>query len=78
MQTAWDWITLALFCALAVLFLQRSVGPARRGDHPLAYLPPSLGCAGANWLGNEGRPVWATVVLLVTLGYIAIVLLRRR
>jgi hypothetical protein len=63
MNTIWDWLTLILFALLAMLFLQRSVGPVRRGDRPIAYLPPAIGCALANWLGNEGWAVAAAAVL---------------
>jgi hypothetical protein len=78
MHTVWDWATLGLFCALAVLFLQRSVGPAIRGDHILHYVPPALGCAAANWLGNAGHDWQASGLLVASAAYVAFVLLRLR
>lgn len=74
METPYDWTTLALFCALALLFLQRSIGPAVPGDRALFYLPPALGCMAANGLGNAGHDVAAIAVILATLGYAAFVL----
>lgn len=74
METVYDWITLALFCALALLFLQRSVGPAVPGDRAIHYLPPAIGCMAANALGNQGHDVLAVAVVLATIGYALVVL----
>ncbi|MGC6401670.1 XrtV sorting system accessory protein [Sphingomonas sp. FW199] len=63
MNTVWDWLTLILFAVLAMLFLQRSVGSPRPGDCAWFYLPPAIGCALANWLGNEGWGLAAGTVL---------------
>nr|WP_279338851.1 XrtV sorting system accessory protein [Sphingomonas sp. BGYR3] len=57
-----------------MLFLQRSTGQARAGDHPIRYLPPALGCALANWLGNEGHAVAAIAVGMLIIAYILAVL----
>lgn len=57
METPYDWITIAIFAGLIVIFLQRSVGDTEPQDSILSYLPPSLGCMGANYFGNEG---WET------------------
>lgn len=54
METPYDWITIAIFAGLIVIFLQRSVGDSEPQDSILAYLPPSIGCAAANYFGNEG------------------------
>lgn len=74
METIYDWVTIALFAALIVLFLNRSKmenPPDRIWD----YLPPSVGFAVANYLGNEGYGWWAaTLVLAGSLAYIWIVL----
>lgn len=74
MHTIYDWCSVGLFCALAVLFLQRSVGPAVPGDRIWHYLPPALGCAVGNVLGNAGQNVAGVAVLLVSVGYIVRVL----
>jgi hypothetical protein len=53
MQTPYDWITVAIFAGLIVIFLQRSVGDAEPTDSIWSYLPPSVGCAVANQFGND-------------------------
>lgn len=73
METAYDWITVAIFAGLAVLLLQRSSEEVPR-DKMWQYLPPALGCAVANYFGNEGNHVVAVVVLAATLGYVFYVL----
>ena len=53
MSTVYDWLTLALFAGIIVLFLQRS-SMESPPDRMIDYLPPTLGCALANYSGNEG------------------------
>jgi hypothetical protein len=53
MSTIYDWLTVAIFAGLAVVFLQRSIGERPAHDKIIKYLPPSLGCMAANYLGNE-------------------------
>lgn len=52
METVYDWITVAIFGGLVVLFLHRSVQPGEPQDTILHYLPPAVGCAAANYVGN--------------------------
>jgi hypothetical protein len=54
MQTPYDWITVAIFAGLIVVFLQRSVGEGEPQDSIMSYLPPAVGCALSNYFGNEG------------------------
>lgn len=77
LETIYDWITVAIFCGLIVLFLQRSisVGPAQ--DSIWQYLGASVGCAVANWLGNRAveessalHHLLAVAVIGATLAYI--------
>lgn len=70
MQTIYDWASMAVFAGLIVLFLQRSMAPGEPQDHILHYLPPALGCAFANYVGNSGQGVLAGIILLAVLGYI--------
>jgi hypothetical protein len=70
METAYDWITVLIFAGLVTLFLSRSVGESRDGDSIWHYLAPSVGCAVANWLGNEGQDLFAVAVIGGTLLYI--------
>jgi hypothetical protein len=53
METAYDWLSLALFAGIIVLFLQRS-SMDNPPDRMIDYLPPALGCAIANQAGNYG------------------------
>lgn len=74
MSTIFDWVTMAIFGAMVVLFLQRSMGPARASDTIFHYFPPALGCAIANYLGNEGQPVPAIALIIAVVGYIIFIL----
>ena len=74
MDTVYDWITMIIFAGLVILFLQRSVGPAHPTDKIYHYLPPALGCAAANYLGNHGQR-WAAIALTIAVvGYILFVI----
>lgn len=69
METIYDWVTVAIFAGLVVLFLERS----RAGDEndPLHnYLIAAAGCALGNYLGNEDMPVLAWAVIAATIGFI--------
>jgi hypothetical protein len=81
MQTVYDWVTIALFAALIVLFLQRSVGHKdgqppvdERHDSLWHYLAASVGLAVANYLGNEGYaiPAWALILGVCVYAYVAL------
>jgi hypothetical protein len=66
-QTVYDWASVAVFIGLVILFLQRSVGEAEPRDKLWHYLPPAVGCAFANYAGNQGIPIvfWATMAAVV-------------
>ena len=51
METVYDWVSLAIFAGIIVLFLQRS-SMENPPDRMIDYLPPALGCAIANQAGN--------------------------
>lgn len=70
METPYDWLTVAVFAFLVILFLHRSVDVDNPKDHLWQYLLAGCGCAFTNWLGNEGYDVPAVAALLVTLAYI--------
>lgn len=74
MDTVYDWVTLALFCGLATLFLDRSTGRAAMGDRGWHYLPPALLCALANYFGNEGMHPLALAMLAAFAAYAWLVL----
>ena len=73
METPFDWVTVIIFAGMVVLFLQRS-SMDEPPDTIWQYLPPAVGCAFANYLGNEGYQLAAIGVLAATLGYIIFVL----
>ena len=73
METIYDWVTVAIFAGLIVIFLQRSVGDAEPQDSIMSYLPPSIGCAVANYFGNEGIENGNTIYqVIAALGIIAV------
>ena len=71
METFYDWVTVAIFAGLVVLFLQRSTGSDDMGHDPLwMYLAASGGCAVANYLGNGGLHLPALVALVATIAFV--------
>lgn len=82
METVYDWVTVAIFAGLIVLFLQRSSGEGEPQDSIWQYLAASIGCAVANYVGNAAvknseagtvdylNHALAIVVLIGTVGYI--------
>jgi len=86
METPYDWITVAIFAGLIVLFLQRSTGEETPRDSIWHYLPPAVGCALANYIGNDshgaiagalgsaGHHALAAVLIGAVLAYIYYVL----
>lgn len=73
METIYDWVTMAVFAGLIVLFLQRSSEAVQR-DSLWQYLVAAVGCAVCNYLGNEGYAVFAVLVLVGVLAFIYYVL----
>ena len=74
METVYDWITVAIFGGLVVLFLQRSVAEGEPQDTILHYLPPAIGCAAANYVGNHGQGPLSAAIVVAVLVYILFVL----
>ena len=70
MVTIFDWVTMAIFGGLVVLFLQRSAAPGEKQDKIYHYAPPAVGCALANYLGNHGQGTVALAIVLAILAYI--------
>ncbi len=73
MATPYDWITVGLFAGLIVLFLQRS-SAEEPGDSLWQYLIPAVGCALANYLGNEGYHLLGVGAIAAVIAYIVLVL----
>lgn len=73
MQTIYDWVTVAMFAGLIVLFLQRSTAEVQV-DRVIDYLPPAVGCALGNYLGNHEQPALAILVIAAVPIYVWYVL----
>jgi hypothetical protein len=73
METVWDWLTVAIFAGLIVLFLQRSMAETPK-DKLVSYAPAAIGCAVANWLGNNHYEIVAVAAVGAILAYIWFVL----
>ena len=73
METVYDWLTMAIFTGLVVLFLHRSTldNPPDTIWH---YMPPSIACAVANYLGNKGYDVVAYAILIAIGAYVILIL----
>ncbi len=69
METPYDWVTLAIFAGLIVVFLQRSTGEGEPRDSIWHYFPPSIGCAVSNYFGNEGLHLVGVAGIVLTLAY---------
>ena len=71
METIYDWVSLAIFAGLIVLFLQRSTGDRTEKDASLLYyLGAGLGCAAANYFGNKGQDLIAILLIAGTITFI--------
>ena len=71
MDTIYDWVSLAIFAGLVVLFLQRSTSEHSGKDASLLYyLGAGVGCAAANYFGNQGQNLIAILLLAVTVAFI--------
>lgn len=69
METVYDWVTVAIFAGLIVLFLQRSVGPER--DQMWPYFAASVACAVINQVGNKAIDDSSMVLHIVSVVGIA-------
>ncbi len=74
MSTLYDLVTMGMFAGIVILFLQRSTMPASPRDRIYHYLPPAIGCALANWLGNNHFDLLAIATMLATVVYVIYVL----
>ena len=72
METVYDWVTVAIFAGLVVLFVQRSTSEEQAPEHDSMwlYLGAGLGCAVANWLGNKGIDLLAIPLIAATILFI--------
>ncbi len=74
MTTIYDWVTVAIFAGLIVLFLDRSDQPTPPRDSLWQYLIAAGGCALVNWLGNSGYIIAALLAGSCLLAFILVIL----
>ena len=79
MQTIYDWLTVAVFAGLIVLFLQRSSVEHPPRDNIWQYLLAAIGCAVVNYVGNDdngqiGETLGSTGQHLLAVALLAMVL----
>ena len=72
METVYDWVTVAIFAGLIVLFVQRSTTEVETQQHDslFLYLAAGVGCAVANYVGNQGWHLIAIPLIAATLFFI--------
>lgn len=72
METVYDWVTVAIFAGIIVLFMQRSMSDdvEPQGDSLWLYLAAGVGCAVANYFGNEDQHIVAVLLIVGTLAFI--------
>jgi drug/metabolite transporter (DMT)-like permease len=78
MESVYDWVTVAIFAGLVVLFVQRSTAVEehpREHDSLLLYLGAALGCAVANYVGNKGIKSDSSGMQLLAVSLIAATIL---
>lgn len=69
MKTVYDWITVMIFAGLVTHFLHQSSKPNGEGQSIWLYMVACVGCASANWLGNNGWHFAAIPLIALTLAY---------
>ena len=71
MSSVYDWVSLAIFAGLIVLFLHRATGEQAEQDASLfSYLGAAAGCAAGDYLGNHGQDILGVIVLAATVAFI--------
>ena len=69
METVYDWVSIAIFAGLIVLFISRATSDndEEASQSIVPYLLAGVGCAVGNYLGNAGQDAFAVLVLGGTL-----------
>lgn len=77
MDTVFDWVTVVIFAALLTHFLQQSTDRQARQTPLWQYAIAAAGCAVADVVGDNGYPIAAAAIIVLTVGYMANVYFRR-
>ena len=72
MKTIYDFVSVGIFVFVAFVYLQRSVKRPPWKDNTFDYVLCAVGCAGGNWLGNEGYQAAAIALLVLTAIYFVV------
>lgn len=64
MKTIYDLISVALFAGLAILYLQRSASDEPDTVELWKYAVAAVGCAVADYLGNNNKPLAAAIAFV--------------
>jgi hypothetical protein len=75
LKTIFDFLTLALFAGLAILYLQRSASSTPDPTALWKYALAAIGCAAADYLGNHDQTVASVLVFAATVIF-SLVMLR--
>jgi hypothetical protein len=72
MSTVFDYLTMAIFAGLIVLYLKRSSDGHDEPQHDQIwqYFVAAVGCAVANYVGNHGYPIIAVALIVATMMFI--------
>jgi hypothetical protein len=73
LEPGYDFVAIALFCGIAILYLRRSATRITT-DSAAHYIPPIVGCALVDWLGNHGQDLLALLMLGSVVAYTLTVL----
>jgi len=76
MGTIYDYLTMAIFAGLIVLYLKRSADGHDQPEHDQIwqYFVAAVGCATANFAGNHGYALIAVGLMVATLMFIVYIL----
>lgn len=74
MKTIFDLVSVALFAGLAILYLQRSAAEEPDKIPLWRYAAAAVGCAAADYLGNNGFAVASGVIFVIVIGFSIIML----
>jgi len=75
MKTLYDLVSMIIFAGVSVLFLQRSVSPEPDETALWKYAVAAVGCAVADFLGNNGLQ-WPAILAFVALAIFSLIMLK--
>ena len=67
METLYDYVTVAAFIGIAVMYFHFNKD---EDQNILAYMWPAIGCAISNYFGNEGFPEVSAIVFIGVIAWV--------